>query len=131
VSNDPQLVARMPLVLDPAASGRVNPRVERPGSDAFRTLVREHDVVVALQPEPDSFVGIPTRRAFTAFPRELRFFPADAVHCNYFGEPLGVFMSSSAALGLIDAEMLARQIMTVAPGQVQCEVRIGPGSQVS
>ena len=131
VSNHPQFVARMPLVLDPVASGRVNPRLARPGSDVFRTLTRDHDVIVALQPEPDSFAGIPTRRAFTAFPRELRFFPGDAVHCSYFGEPLGIFMSSSSALGLVEAETLAQQIMAVAPGQVQCAVRISPRSQVS
>jgi hypothetical protein len=49
VSNDPSIANRMPLVLDPAPSGRVNPQVVSTASDVYLRMLRENDVILVLQ----------------------------------------------------------------------------------
>jgi hypothetical protein len=122
VSNNPSIASRMPLVLDPAPSGRVNPEVARPGSDAFRALSRDHDMVVVLQSVKGLSTDLPSRRSFTSFREELRQFPSALVVCTYFGEPLGVFTKEARLLGLEEARALAHQIALRNPRDVRCAV---------
>jgi mannosyltransferase len=122
VSNDPLIATRLPLVVDPVPSGRINPNVVSVDSDIFRTMVRDHDVVLILQAEQGYSQDIPTRRSFRSFRDELRSFPAADVLCAYFGEPLGVFARTPATLTSDDARLLADRLAAIAPGRVRCVV---------
>jgi hypothetical protein len=120
VSNNPSIASRMPLVHDPAPSGRVNPEVARPGSDKFRALACDHDMVVVFQSLRGLSTDLPSRRSFTSFREELGQFPIAAVVCSYFAEPLGVFTKEAMPLGVEDARTLAHQIAGRNPHKVQC-----------
>ncbi|HEU5486663.1 MAG TPA: hypothetical protein VFU98_17290, partial [Microlunatus sp.] len=56
------------------------------------------------------------------FQPELAAYPSLAVRCAYFGEPLGVFTTTDAALTVGEAEAIAQQISSVAPDRVHCAV---------
>ena len=120
VSNHPSIGSRMPLVIDPAATGRVNPEIAGPDSDAFRALVRDHDTVVALQAERGVSTAMPARRSFTTFRGELRVYETPAVLCVYFGEPLGVFTQDPSSLPLEVRRQLAASISAIQPDQIRC-----------
>jgi hypothetical protein len=115
----------MPLVRDPAPTGRVNPEIAGPNSDEFRALARDHDLVVILQVLQGFSGDLPTAHSFTGFRQELRLFPSPAVLCAYFGEPLGVFTKEPSTLTNEDAQMLATQITAIEPHSVQCDVPHG------
>ena len=121
VSNAPSLANRMPMVIDPAPSGRINPLIAGASSEAFARLARDHDVVLILQHKPGRARSHkPTVESFPSFQNELRVFPNAAVLCTDFGQPLGVFTKPTAALTDEQARQLADQIMSVAPGHVTC-----------
>ena len=120
LSNDPSIGSRMPLVIDPAPTGRVNPMIAGADSDAFRTLVRDHDTVVALQAERGASTAMPTRRSFSAFREELRAYETPMVLCVYFGEPLGVFTQKSTSLPIEVRRQLATSIAAIQPDHIRC-----------
>jgi hypothetical protein len=120
VSNDPNLAARMPLIIDPTATGRVNPQVGGPDSEPFRRLTRDHHVVVVLQAEAGFSPALPTRASFWSFPGEVRAFRTAAVLCAYFGEPLGVFTKTRHTLRESEARLLAEQIASIEPSAIRC-----------
>jgi mannosyltransferase len=120
VSNDPSMATRMPLTIDPAPSGRINPEIATENSEQFRTLIREHHVVLVLQSEQGYTQHMPGRRSFTSFRSELQHYPATDVLCTYFGEPLGVVARTDDAVLTPEAQTLAAQIEALAPGRVQC-----------
>lgn len=122
VSNDPGLADRMVLVVDPAPQGRINPQTHSPGSPAFRRRLAGHGRVVVLQGEQGYSDALPRRRSFADFQPELAAYPSLAVRCAYFGEPLGVFTTTDAALTVGEAEAIAQQIRSVAPDRVHCAV---------
>jgi mannosyltransferase len=120
VSNDPSISTRMPLALDPVPSGRVNPQVVSENSEHFRSLIREHEVVVALQSEQGYARATPSRRSFISFRAELEHYPATDVLCAYFGEPLGVFARTRDTLSGSEARTLVAQIEALAPDRIRC-----------
>ena len=123
VSNEPALASRMPLVIDPAAVGRVDPEIAAPDSEAFQALVREHDTVVALQAEQGTSTTLPNRRSFGAFRAELRSYQTAVLLCVYFGEPLGVFTRDSASMPPEEERgELAASIIAIQPEQIRCTV---------
>jgi hypothetical protein len=122
VSNDPSIASRMPLVIDPAGSGRVNPEVLGTDSDAFRRLSREHKVVLVLQAQAGFEADLPTVKSFRSFRAELRTYRTADVLCAYFGEPLGVFAKTEAIMPDPEAQRLAERISAVQPDKVRCVV---------
>jgi hypothetical protein len=120
VSNDPSIASRMPLVVDPAPSGRVNPVVAPTGSKVFRLMLRDDDLILVLQAEQGFLRDMPTRRSFRSFRDEMRAFPTTDVLCNYFGEALGVFSKTPLTLSNADSRMLAERTSAIAPRSVHC-----------
>jgi hypothetical protein len=120
LSNEPALHDRMVLIVDPAPEGRINPRVHGPDSPAFARMVDGGGPVVVLNAVPGSSATLPGHRAFHGFRTELQEFPVLAARCVYFGDPLGVFSTSDAALTTEEAEELARHISGVAPERIRC-----------
>jgi mannosyltransferase len=120
VSNDPSIASRMPLVIDPAPSGRVNPEFASTDSEAFRLMSGDDDAILVLQAEQGFLRDLPTRRSFRSFREEVRAFPTTDVLCTYFGEPLGVFSKTPSTVSNADARMLAEGISAIEPGSVHC-----------
>ena len=123
---DPSLTSRMPLIIDPGPSGRVNPQRYGPNWAPFRALIRDHNLVVVLQSELGYRHKLPTREAFRSFPAALRVFPEPAVLCNWFGDPLGVFTKPTATMTPAEAQQLAEQITEIEPSRAKCAP--GPAS---
>jgi hypothetical protein len=122
VVNHPSTAARMPLVENPDASGRILPQVAGPGSPQFRALLAGSPVVVVL-PTPRSSATAPaSRAAFAGFDPELRYFPRLRVTCRYFGQSVGVFTRTAAVLPDAEAHRLARQIEAIDRAMVRCAV---------
>ena len=110
----------MPLAIDPAPTGRVNPLIAGTDSDAFRAMVRDHGAVVVLGAEPGVSKAMPTIRSFRAFREELRVYGKPAVLCVYFGEPLGVFTQRPTSLPIEVGQQLAASITAIQPDQIRC-----------
>ena len=120
VANEPGLANRMPLVLDPAPSGRIHPAIARPASVQFRAMASSYDVAVLLQNRQILLTRTPHDGDFVAFRAERKVFSRPAVMCNFFGDGLGIATTSSARLTPAEVEHLIRVLTEVDPQQVQC-----------
>ena len=96
VANEPGLADRMPLVVDPAPSGRIHPEIAGPASAQFRAMASSYDVAVLLQNRQTPLTRTPHEGDFVAFRAERKVFARPAVMCNFFGDPLGIVTTSSA-----------------------------------
>ena len=121
VSNDPSLATRMPLVVDPAATGRVNPEIAGPDSEAFRTLIRDYDAVVALQadearPPPCRTAARSGRSAQNSAATD------DRVAVRLLRRTAGRVHSGASSLSPEARGRLAASIIAIEPDQVRCMV---------
>ena len=121
IANQPTLTARMPMVLDPAPSGRIQPQVAGRNSAQYDSL-RSYPMAVLLENRAGTEDQPPDSGAFTAFRHELKVFRRPIVLCAYFGDPLGVFGRPDAAITQIQAGRLAELITATNQDQVRCTV---------
>ena len=120
VSNDPAIRSRIPLARNPDPSGRVIPQLAGPGSAEFRALVHSDQRVIVLATARSASSALPTLQNFGEFRAILRVYPVVAVACNWFGQPLGVFITPGSALTTAKKHALDTQLQSIAPGHVRC-----------
>lgn len=120
LATDPGAVGRMPLALDPAPSGRVNPVQASVGTATYQRFAAQHDVVLAYQKRPGSKGSIPSRQSFGAFRAELRPYPHARVLCSYFGDALGLFTSLPHRTGPDGSAAVAARLEAIAPDHIRC-----------
>ena len=125
VANEPGLANRMPLVVDPAPSGRIHPQIARPASAQFRAMASTYDVAVLLQNRQTLLTRTPHEGDFVAFRAERKVFSRPAVMCNFFGDALGIVTTSSARLTPSEVEHLIRVLTEVDPQHVHCVAPVG------
>ena len=120
VGNDRAIARRIPLARDPDSSGRIIPRLAGPGSAQFDALIHTDRRVVVLATARSASVALPTAGSFGEFRAVLRTYPAAAVVCNWFGQPLGVFSTRGGALTATQRRSLDAQLQAIAPDHVRC-----------
>ncbi len=120
VAHRPEVAHRMPLVVDPAPSGRIQPIIAGRQSPEFQALELRYQRVVVFQNLPGTTTRIPDLRDLSAS-RDVRRASAEpAVFCSYFGDPLAILTTPGGALIPEHAAELAEQIVAVDPEQVRC-----------
>ncbi|HSU35990.1 MAG TPA: hypothetical protein VLJ88_10045 [Propionibacteriaceae bacterium] len=125
VANEPGLAGRMPLIVEPAPSGRIHPQIAGPASAQFRSMVTTYDVAVLLHNRQTPLTATPTLGDFAAFRAERGVFARPALMCTFFGDPLGIVTKPSAPLTPSQVQHLGRVITEIDPQQVRCVAHEG------
>jgi hypothetical protein len=120
---DPDLARRIAPVRDDAVElGQLSSRLHGVDTPAFRELMAGKAGFVVYQNQLPT-AEMPKREDFNNLVPPSSSEGALAVTCSYFGDALGVFITSDRAEARESAQRMAAQIEAAAAGNATCVVR--------